>query len=135
MRYMLLAIVALAAPVYAAAVAEPTLLIELNTTESTEGRCRINFVIENRSAAAVDSLKLDLVVFGSDGGILRRMLTEMAPVRPEKTIVRAFLADAECPQIGAILVNDVTGCQPGTPAQCLDELRLSSRLKNIRLYK
>ncbi|MCC6776741.1 MAG: hypothetical protein IT537_08905 [Hyphomicrobiales bacterium] len=131
---MLLAITAIAAPICVAA-AEPTLLIELNTIESADGRCRINFVIENRSAVAVESLKLDLVVFGSDGGILRRMLTEMAPVRPEKTIVRAFLAEAECQQISAILVNDITGCQPGNPAQCLDQLGLSSRLKNIRLYK
>jgi hypothetical protein len=134
MRGALLAIVAVIAPISAFA-AEPTLLIELNTAESADNRCRMNFVIENKSDAAVESMKLDLVVFGSDGGILRRMLTEMAPVRPTKTIVRAFLVDAECPQIGAILINDVTSCQPGDPVACLDRLGLSSRLKNVRFYK
>jgi hypothetical protein len=129
-----LAIVGIAAPICAAA-AEPTFMVELNTAESADNRCRMNFVIENKSNAAVDSLKLDLVVFGSDGGILRRMLTEMAPVRPAKTIVRAFLVDTECQQIGAILVNDVTACQPGDPVACLDRLGLSSRLKNVRFYK
>jgi hypothetical protein len=44
---------------------------------------------------AVDSIKLDLVVFGSDGGILQRLLTEMGPVRSLKTIVRAFVIDVE----------------------------------------
>jgi hypothetical protein len=39
-------------------------------------------------------MKLDLVVFGSDGGILQRLLTEMGSVRSLKTIVRAFVIDA-----------------------------------------
>ena len=80
-------------------------------------------------------MRLDLVVFGSDGGILRRLLTEMGPVRPAKTMVRSFLVDAECRQLGAVLVNDVAACVPGEPAACLDGLALSSRLKGVRLYK
>jgi Tfp pilus assembly protein PilO len=129
-----LAILVVAGSAYAFA-AEEKLLVELNTVESAESRCRLNFVIENKSTSALESMKLDLVVFGSDGGILRRMLTEMAPVRPAKTIVRAFLVDADCRQIGSILVNDVAGCVPGDAAGCLDSLDLSSRLKSIRFYK
>ena len=89
----------------------------------------------NKSDAGADSMKLDLVVFGSDGGILRRLLTEMGPVRPLKTIVRAFVIDGECGQIGSILVNEVTACAPGNPNGCLDGLALSSRLKELRFYK
>jgi hypothetical protein len=59
----------------------------------------------------------------------------MAPVRPMKTMVRAFLVDAECHQVGAILVNDVTACMPGNANACLDQLDLSTRVKNVRLYK
>ena len=129
-----LAVAAVVVPVCALA-AEETLLVELNTIESAETRCRLDFVIENKSTTALESMRLDLVVFGSDGGILRRMLTEMAPVRPAKTIVRAFLVDADCRQIGSILVNDVAGCVPGDAAGCLDSLDLSSRLKSIRFYK
>jgi hypothetical protein len=129
-----LAVVAMSAPICVSA-AEPKLQVELNTAESSDNRCRMNFVIENKSAVALDSMKLDLVVFGSDGAILRRMLTEMAPVRPAKTIVRTFLVDAECQQIGAILVNDVTACVPGDPAACLDGLALSSRLKSVHFFK
>jgi hypothetical protein len=136
MRAVLHALVVVAAvmPVCPLA-ADEKLLVELNTIEAVENRCRLNFVIQNKSNGALESMKLDLVVFGSEGGILRRLLTEMAPVRSAKTIVRAFLVDAECRQIGSILVNDVTACAPVEPGACLDGLALSSRLKGVRLYK
>jgi hypothetical protein len=136
MRAILRALVVVAAvvPVRALA-AEETLLVELNTIESAETRCRLNFVIENKSSTALESMRLDLVVFGSDGGILRRLIAEMGPVRPVKTMVRSFLIDAECRQLGAVLVNDVAACVPGEPAACLDGLGLSSRSKGVRLYK
>ncbi len=92
-------------------------------------------MIENKSDAAIESMKLDLVTFGTDGAILRRLLTEMGPVRAAKTMVRAFVVDDECRQIGAILVNDVAACAPGEPGACLDSLVLSSRLKTTRFYK
>jgi len=119
----------------AARAADNNVLIELNSIESVDNRCRLNFVIENKSQAGIDSMRLDLVAFATDGGILRRLLTEMAPLRPAKTMVRAFVIDAECRQLGAILVNDVTSCAPEEPGACLDRLALSSRLASIRLYK
>ena len=115
--------------------AEGKFLVELNTIEPVESRCRLNFVIENKSDAAVDSMKLDLVVFGSDGGILQRLLTEMGPVRSLKTIVRAFVIDVECSKVGSVLVNEVNACAPGNPNGCLDGLAPSSRLKELRFYK
>ena len=118
-----------------ASAADEKVLVELNSIESADNRCRLNFVIENKSDVAIESLKLDLVAFGSDGGILRRLVTEMGPVRAAKTMVRAFAVDGECRQIGSILVNDVTACAPGEPGACLDGLGLSSRLKALRFYK
>jgi hypothetical protein len=120
---------------HAAFAAEGKFFVELNTIEPVENRCRLNFVIENKSDTAVDSMKLDLVVFGADGGILRRLLTEMGPVRQLKTIVRAFVIDAECDHIGSILVNEVSACAPGNPNDCLDGLVLSSRPQELRFYK
>jgi hypothetical protein len=110
-------------------------LVELNSADSADNRCRLNFVIQNKSDVALESMKLDLVAFGTDGGILRRLLTEMGPVRAAKTVVRTFAVDADCRQIGSILVNDVTACAPGEPVACLDGLALSSRLQAMRLYK
>jgi hypothetical protein len=129
-----LVIIVVLTPLCAGAI-DHKLMLELNSIEPIDHRCRLNFVIENRSERGIDSMKLDLVAFGTDGGILRRLLTEMAPVRPAKTVVRSFLVDAECGQLGAILVNDVTSCAPGEPGVCLDGLVLSSRLQSLRFYK
>jgi hypothetical protein len=115
--------------------ADEKVLVELNSIESADNRCRLNFVVENKSRIAIESMKLDLVVFGTDGGILRRLVTDMGPVRAIKTVVRVFVFDDDCRQIGAILVNDVAACAPGEPGACLDGLGLSSRIKALRLYK
>jgi hypothetical protein len=109
--------------------------LELNAAEAVQNRCRLSFVIENKGEGAIESLKLDLVVFNRDAIIARRLVTEMGPVRGVKTLVRAFEVDAECGQIGSILVNDVTACAPASPEACLDRLALSSRASNIRLFK
>ena len=115
--------------------AEDALRLELNTTESAENRCRASFLFENKSDRQIDSLKVDLVVFGLENTMRRRMVIELGPVRGAKTIVRTFLIERECSQIGGILVNDVTACAPGDPGACLDQLALSSRVPTIRLFK
>jgi hypothetical protein len=112
-----------------------SLHVELNTGETTENRCRLTFVIENKAKEPVESLKLDLALFNTEGVVQTRMVTEMAPVRPVKTVVRTFSVDGDCKQIGSILVNDITACVPGTPNACLDTLELSSKLKGVKFYK
>ena len=114
--------------------AEPNVRVELNTLESTETHCRMTFVVENKSAA-VESLKLDLVVFNTESIVYRRLITELGPVRAGRTIVKTFAIETKCAQIGALLVNDVSACVPGEPAACMDGLALSSRVNNVRLYK
>src|SRR5258708_3546080 len=106
-RWLLLtALLTMTSPVWAAA-GDP-IRVELNAAESVQSRCRLSFVIENKSEAAIESLKLDLAVFGRDGVIQRRLVTELGPVRGAKTIVQAFELDTECGQVGSILVNDLT---------------------------
>jgi hypothetical protein len=114
--------------------AEPNVRVELNTLESTETHCRMTFVVENKSAA-VESLKLDLVVFNTESIVYRRLITELGPVRAGRTIVKTFAIDTKCAQVGAVLVNGVSACTPGDPDACLDALALSSRVKDVRLYK
>jgi hypothetical protein len=136
MRSVLRALVVLQMllPVSALA-ADEKMLVELNSIESADNRCRLNFVVQNRSRVAIESMKLDLVGFDTEGVILRRLITEMGPVPAAKTVVRAFIVDIDCHQLGAVLVNDVTACAPGEPGACLDGLGLSSRVKTVRLYK
>jgi hypothetical protein len=135
LRRGLLAIPALLVTSVAALADEAPIHVELNAAESAQSHCRLSFVVENKGDKAIDTLKLDLAVFGQDGGIQRRLVVEMGPVRAAKTIVRTFDIEPDCPQIGSILLNDVTACAPGDPASCLDRLTLSSRPPNIKFYK
>jgi len=109
--------------------------VELNSVETAENRCRLTFVIENKGKTAIESLKLDLALFNTDGAVYRRMLVDMAPLRPAKTIVKTFSTEGDCAQLGSLLVNEVTACQPGEPATCQDQLSLSSRVKNVKFFK
>lgn len=115
--------------------AEDMARLELNAAETAENRCRLTFLIENKTSKAIDSLKLDLALFNPEGVIQRRMIAEMGPVRGSRTNVRTFSTDGDCGLLGSILVNDVTACTPGEAAACMDGLALSSRVKTIRLYK
>ena len=115
--------------------AQDTVRVELNTLETAENRCHMTFVIENKTARAVDSLKLDLALFNTEGAVYRRMVTDMGPVRAAKTVVKTFATDGDCAQLGSLLVNEVAACTPGEPNACLDQLALSSRVKAVRLYK
>jgi hypothetical protein len=117
------------------AVAENPIRVELNTIENVQNSCRLSFVIENKGETPIETLKLDLAVFGREGAIQRRLIVELGPVRGSKTVVKAFDVEGDCAQIGSVLVNDVTACAPGDPGTCLDRLALSSRASAIRLFK
>lgn len=109
--------------------------VELNVAVPADDHCRLSFVIRNGGAAALTSLKLDLVLFGRDGAISRRLIAEMGPLRAGKTVVKTFEVETDCAALGSILVNDVTACAPAEPSECLDRLELGSRLADVRLFK
>jgi hypothetical protein len=118
----------------AAAPGDP-IRVELNLAESAQARCRLSFVIENRGETPIQSLQLDLAFFNREGIIQSRSVAEMGPVGRAKTIVKSFEFEGECERLGSILINDVTACTPGEPAACIDRLALSSRVKNVSLFK
>jgi hypothetical protein len=109
--------------------------IELNTVENAENRCRMTFVIDNKTDHAFETLKVDFALFNTDGAVYRRMIADMGPLRASKTAVKTFATDGDCAQLGSLLVNEVTACTPGEPNACLDALALSSRIKAVRFYK
>ena len=108
---------------------------ELNLAESVQNKCRLSFLIENKSETPIDRLTPDLAIFNREGIIQRRLVAEMGPVYRSKTIIKTFEIEGECGQIGSILINDVTACTPGDPALCLDRLVLSSRVPSISLFR
>jgi hypothetical protein len=119
----------------AGALAAEDLSLELNKLETVKTACQAYFVIEEKAGKPLQSLKTDLIIFGKDGGIARRLIAEMGPVRSKKTSVKIFAIDVACPEISGVLLNDVASCAPEAgPEACLDRLAISSRL-NVRFYK
>jgi hypothetical protein len=108
------------------------LSIELNKLEPVEHGCRAYFVIANQSSTTYDVLKLDLVLFQTDGVIARRFAIDLGPVKPDKRSVKLFDIDAiPCEQVGSLLINDVLECksEPGPTPDCLAEITPSSLTK------
>jgi hypothetical protein len=127
---------------------EPPLALELNKLEpvpaaagqsaagqSAAGQaagCRAYLVATNpEGGIRLDVLRLDLVLFGTDGVILRRIALDVGPVMPGRTQVRPFeLRDLACEAIGQVLVNDTMLCKVAGADRndCMDRLRTSSRV-------
>jgi hypothetical protein len=100
--------------------------------------CRVYMVTSNPAGPALETLRLDLVIFGTDGVISHRVAVDLGPLPAKKTSVRLFdLAGQNCDDIGRMLVNDVMLCTStgadGTPDQqraaCLTRLQPTSRTK------
>ena len=106
----------------------PTLALELNKLEKAGEACRVYLSLRN-DGDAYESFKLDLVLFGTDGVIARRLTAEIAPLRARKRSVKLFdVPGLDCAGIGSVLVNDVLECRPAADsAECLQRLELSSR--------
>lgn len=86
--------------------------IELNRLEERDGSCRVYLVMSNPSPRSYEALKLDLVLFGTDGVIARRVAVDTAPLRPTKTTVKLFdVSGLPCSGIGSVLLNDVIECR------------------------
>lgn len=126
---LLAGLVGASAPLVAQEVAAP-LRVELNKLEDAGGDCRATVVTENAGADRLDSLKLDLVVFGGDGVVAKRLAAEFGPLPALKTLVKTFpISGLACTGIDRLLVNDVVACTtPAGPVDgCVDRIEPSSR--------
>jgi hypothetical protein len=111
--------------------------LELNKLEQSEKGCKAYVVASNPSSTSYDTVKLDLVMFQTDGVIGRRFALELAPLRPSKRTVKMFELDGtKCDGIGSFLINDVMECKSdtGPVADCLAKLKLNS-LTKVELSK
>ncbi|HML93572.1 hypothetical protein [Methyloceanibacter sp.] len=115
------------------AAAEGSVAIELNKLEPKGSDCRAYFVIDNKSETAYETLKLDFILFRSDGIIDQRFAVELAPLKPKKRTVKLFdVANTSCDDVGSFLINDVMECRAGSEdvSDCLQNLTVSSRTDN-----
>lgn len=107
------------------------LRLELNKLEASETGCRTYFVIANKDDRAYDAFQLDLIFFGSDGVIAKRIAVDAAPLRAAKTSVKLFdVGGLNCASIGSILINDVIACRSGAEnhTDCIGAIAPESRL-------
>ncbi|MBO1075325.1 Tat pathway signal protein [Roseomonas marmotae] len=122
----------------AAAQQAQSLGIELNRLEPQGENCRVWMVARNPTSEAINPLRLDLLMFGKDGVIARRLALDIGPLPENKTQARIFdLVGLGCDSIGSVLLNDVLACGP-TPegrADCLPRLTLSSRVNGVSFDK
>ena len=119
-----------AAPALAAEASPNNVSLELNTLEPRGQNCAVNMVF-GTGDDAYQSFKLDLVFFGTDGAIRKRLAVDAAPLRARKTSVKAFeISGLACDAIGSVLVNDVLDCrtEAGAVADCIDRVETKSRL-------
>ncbi len=116
----------------------PSLTLELNKMEpiavanGAGPGCRAYLVANDPDGGPkFDVLRLDLVLFGTDGVISRRIALDVGPVQPGRVQVRPFeLRDVPCDSLGQILVNDALICKVGGADQtdCLDRVKTASRV-------
>lgn len=128
----------LALPVAAAETAP--LRIELNRLEAREGgACRVWLVLNNPGPEALDPLRLDLVLFGADGVVARRVAVDVGPLPAGRTQARIFdLPGQDCGAVGGVLLNDMLACNGTEPAArnaCADRATLASRVDGVRFEK
>jgi hypothetical protein len=105
--------------------------IELNKLEAREGACRTYFVMANGSEHVLTSLGLDIFIFDKQKIIMQRVGPSISRLQPHKTRVVLFdIPDVDCANVGAFLLNGVTGCKDGNGADipdCGNLLEIGSR--------
>lgn len=121
-----------AAAAAAPAAAADKVALELNKLEPVSNGCRAYLVVDNKGPRAYTALKLDLVMFQTDGVIGRRFALDLAPVKAGKTSVKLFDLDGvKCEDVGSLLINDIMDCKAGAAeeAGCLERLTVTSRTR------
>lgn len=113
----------------AAFAAQDSIEIELNKLEDKDNSCRAYLVFKNQTDSHFNEFKLDLVMFGSDGIISRRLAVDSSPLRSNKTSVKLFDIEGQsCEAISLILINDVLSCRDEYERNdCVDLIEASSK--------
>jgi hypothetical protein len=115
------------------------LRIELNRLEAREGACRVWLVLNNGGSEAVDPFRLDLVIFGKDAVVSRRLAVDAGPLPAGRTVVRLFdLTGQGCDTVGSVLLNDILLCgsqEAEARAACVARVALASRVSGVAFQK
>ncbi|ATR20798.1 TolQ protein [Roseomonas mucosa] len=138
----LTAATALALPAAAQQDAAKPITLELNRLEPKPDLqppgCRAWLLMRNPGDTALDPLRLDLILFGKDGVIARRLALDVGPLPASKTLARIFdLSGLPCDGITGVLLNDLLACgpEPEGRSACLPRIATSSRVPGVGFDK
>jgi hypothetical protein len=107
--------------------------VELNRLEPQGEGCRIWLMLRNPAPLAHPRVRFDLVLFGRDGVVARRMVVDAGALPAEKTMARIFdVPGLACEAIGAALLNDVPSCGA---EDCLALFATASRVPGVVLER
>jgi len=104
--------------------------VELNKLEAMGDGCGAYLVLGNETDSAFETLKLDLVMFDTEGIVAKRLAVETAPLGAGKTSLKVFGIDGlPCERVGRVLLNDVMACADaaGPRDDCLDLVTPAAR--------
>ncbi|WP_431280771.1 Tat pathway signal protein [Humitalea sp. 24SJ18S-53] len=135
---LLAALVLATAALPAAAQQAPAIGLELNRLEPQQNGCRAWLMLRNPGETALETLRLDLVLFGRDGVVNRRLAVEAGPLPAAKTMARVFdVPGLACDGIGALLLNDLLACgsDPAMRAGCVERIATTSRVADVTFNK
>jgi len=108
--------------------------IELNKLEQVDQACRAYLLFENETDKQFVEFRLDLILFGADGVIMRRIAVDSSPLRAGKSVVKLFdLAELRCEDMARVLLNDVAPCadEEGSRQDCVDLVAPNSRTEVV----
>lgn len=108
----------------------PSLLLDLNSVEKSEGGCRLTFVVSNELGAPLDKAAFEFGLFNTAGQVERLTILDFRDLPDGKTKIRRFdLPGTDCASIGRVLVNDSTECAgQGIDAKaCIGLLKTESK--------
>lgn len=104
------------------------LSVELNAAETTEGACKLSFLITNGFDASIEKVIYEAVLFDADGQVDRLTLFDFGSLPAARPRVRQFvLPDITCEGLGRILFNGANTCEGVATGACDTGLMPSTR--------
>lgn len=135
-RIVLAAALAVAAPAMtpapSAAETQTPLHLELNKLRDVGQACRLTFVAQNGTGAAIDQAVFETVVFDTAGGVISLSLFDFRALPVDRMRVREFdLPDIPCNSVGRVLINGSNTCVVGgvESGRCDAGLTVGSRIE------
>jgi hypothetical protein len=111
--------------------ASSRLSLELNAVQDVGGACRLTFLAQNGTGAAIDRAVYETVIFDASGGVVSLSLFDFRDLPVDRPRVRQFdLPEMPCDTMGKALINGASSCvvDGAESGVCDDALLLGSRI-------